>query len=278
MRILTIGVLFVFLLSPLLALFTELSLPSLWSLQGHPTLREALALSARSSLLSLSLSLSLGTPLAWWLAREAPRWLRTTLMAFLSLLVTLPPAVLGLALLLCFGRRGLFAPILEPLGLVLPFSESAVILAQFFVAIPLYLLVASAAFQSLDQRLIWSARGLGCAPRQLLWRVAIPSCLPALTPGAALSWARALGEFGATLLFAGRLSGVSETMPLAIYAALEEDERIAIAIAILLCGSAGLALIAAQFSTRIARISSAHFHPHRSPQEKQKGERDRRSV
>ena len=278
MRVFIISALFIFLLSPLLALLADLSLPSLWSLRGHPTLREALALSARSSLLSLSLSLSLGTPLAWWLAREAPRWVRIPLMALLSLLVALPPAVLGLALLLCFGRRGLFAPLLEPLGVVLPFSESAVVLAQFFVAVPLYLLVASAAFQSLDQKLIWSARGLGCAPRQLLWRVAIPSCLPALTAGAALSWARALGEFGATLLFAGRLSGVSETMPLAIYAALEEDERVAIAIALLLCGGAGVALLAAHFSTRITRISSAHFHPHRSPQAQQKGERDKRSV
>ena len=134
MRILIIGVLFIFLLSPLLALLFDVSLSSLWSLRGHPTLREALALSARSSLLSLTLTLTLGTPLAWWLAREAPQRLRTSLMALLSLLVTLPPAVLGLALLLCFGRRGLLAPILEPFGLVLPFSESAVVLAQFFGA------------------------------------------------------------------------------------------------------------------------------------------------
>ena len=277
MRVLAVGALLLFLLSPLFALLVELSPSSLWSLRSHPTLQEALALSARSSLLSLSLSLSLGTPLAWWLAREAPRWLRAPLMALLALVVTLPPAVLGLALLLCFGRRGLFAPILEPLGLMIPFSESAVVLAQFFVSVPLYLLVASAAFQSLDQRLLWSARGLGCAPRQLLWRVAIPACLPALAAGAALSWARALGEFGATLLFAGRLSGVSETMPLAIYAALEEDERVAIALAILLCGGAGMALIAAQLSARLLRSSRLRLSAHQPPRSQQKGEVNRRS-
>jgi molybdate transport system permease protein len=148
--------------------------------------------------------------------------------------MVMPPAVAGIALLLTFGRRGLLGGALEALGLGVSFTTAAVVMAQVFVAAPFYVGAAAAGFAALDRDLRVVARTLGASPARVFARVALPLARPALVTGAALAWARALGEFGATLMFAGNLSGRTQTLPLAIYAALESDLRAAQALALVL--------------------------------------------
>ncbi len=175
-----------------------------------------------------------GTPLAWAASRaERPAPWRI-LETIVELPVVLPPAVAGVALLLAFGRRGLLGPALAAAGIGLPFSRAAVVLAQTFVAAPFYVQAAIAAFRRLDPISSWSARTLGASRPRLLVTVAVPVSWPSLAGGAAMSWARALGEFGATLMFAGNMSGRTQTLPLAIYTALESDLRTAQSLSILL--------------------------------------------
>src|SRR6266700_1496339 len=152
--------------------------------------------------------------------------------------VVLPPAVAGVALLLAFGRRGLVGPALEAAGVGLPFTRAALVLAETFVAAPFYLQAAVQAFRRLDADLVLVARTLGASWPRLFATIAIPVAWPALAGGAAMSWARALGEFGATLMFAGNLSGRTQTLPLAIYTALESDLRAAQAIALVIVAMA----------------------------------------
>jgi molybdate transport system permease protein len=152
----------------------------------------------------------------------------------LDLPIVLPPAVAGLALLLTFGRRGLFGQLLETLGLSIPFTTVAVIMAETFVAAPFYIRSAQTGFTNVAHHLAESASDLGAGNWQVFRRVTLPLAGTALLAGAILSWARALGEFGATILFAGSFIGRTQTMPLAIYQALETDLSSAIAIGAIL--------------------------------------------
>jgi molybdate transport system permease protein len=152
----------------------------------------------------------------------------------IQLPIVVPPAVSGLALLLAFGRQGLLGPWLAGVGLSLPFTTAAVVLAEVFVSAPFYVQAAAAAFRRLDPALLMVARSLGAGPARTFFRVALPLSLPGLATGAALSWSRALGEFGATLMFAGNLTGRTQTLPLAIYTAMEIDLRPAKAMSVLL--------------------------------------------
>jgi molybdate transport system permease protein len=199
----------------------------------HPAAAPALLLSLETTAASLLLVLSLGTPLAWWLWRGRGR-LRSLVETMVALPVVIPPAVAGLALLLAFGRRGLLGPALERLGLTVSFSTTAVVLAQVFVAAPFYVQGATAAFRALDRQQLVVARTLGAGPFRIFWRLMLPLARPGLMAGAAMAWARALGEFGATLMFAGNMPGRTQTLPLAIYTALESDLRAAQALALLL--------------------------------------------
>jgi molybdate transport system permease protein len=151
--------------------------------------------------------------------------------------------VVGIALLHTFGRSGLFGSELAMLGIQIPFTTAAVVLAQVVVSAPFYVQAATAAFGRVDGDLLIVARTLGQSPAGAFFRVALPLALPGLIGGAALSWARALGEFGATLLFAGNLSGTTQTMPLAIYTALESDIRVALALALVLAGVSVVLLV-----------------------------------
>jgi molybdate transport system permease protein len=148
--------------------------------------------------------------------------------------IVVPPAVAGLALLLALGRRGLLGPLLEGLGIDIAFSTIAVILAQVFVAAPFYIQAATTAFAAIDENLLVVGRTLGASPPGVLFRIALPLARRGLVAGAALAWARALGEFGATLMFAGNLQGRTQTLPLAVYTALESDVRAAQALAVIL--------------------------------------------
>jgi molybdate transport system permease protein len=225
---------------------------------SDPLVVPALRLTLLTTTVSLLVILTCGTPLAWLIARrtslvqragEASRIWRL-LETLVELPVVLPPAVAGVALLLAFGRRGLLGPGLAAAGIGLPFTRAAVVVAQTFVAAPFYLQAAIAAFRRLDPDLLLVARTLGASPPRLLFTVAIPVSWASLAGGAAMSWARALGEFGATLMFAGNMSGRTQTLPLAIYTALESDLRTAQSLSILLVAIAFALLVAIRAGAR----------------------------
>jgi molybdate transport system permease protein len=194
---------------------------------------EALGLSLASTALAALLVVVLGTPLAYWLARRSGPLARAV-EALVTLPAVTPPAVAGVALLAAFGRGGLFGGALAELGIGLPFTPAAVVMAQLFVAAPFYVLPAAEAFREIDDDLLFTARSLGAGPLRVFGRIAVPLALPALLSALAVAWARALGEFGATLVFAGNLPGMTQTLPIAIYATMEGDLGPARAMAIVL--------------------------------------------
>lgn len=222
-----------FLLLPIVALVWTTSVADLLAGLRHPLVLPALRLSLLTTSVSLVLVVVPGTALAWLLVRREGRvsqWIETAV----QLPVVIPPAVGGLALLLAFGRRGLLGTSLAHFGVTIPFTTVAVILAEVFVSSPFFVLAATAAFRRLDPTLWIVARSLGASPARAFCRVALPAAAPSLVSGAAMSWARSLGEFGATLMFAGNLEGRTQTLPLAVYTALESDARAAQAISIVL--------------------------------------------
>lgn len=226
---------------PLIALITATSPAHLSAAIEHPMVWPALWLSLSTSSLSVIIVLALGTPLAWWLSRNSGR--RAGLVTLLvDLPIVLPPAVIGVALLLAFGRQGSVGGWLAQIGVELPFTRAAVVMAQVIVSAPFFIKAATVAFSKVDEDLLLVARSLGRGPRECFFRVALPIALPGVLTGVGLAWARALGEFGATLLFAGNLRGETQTMPLAIYSALESDLDVAQALALLLAAMATLVL------------------------------------
>jgi molybdate transport system permease protein len=200
---------------------------------GRPIVLEALRLSVLTSLAVLLLTLALGSPLALLLARRRFRGIGL-LDSLVDLPIVLPPAVAGLALLLTFGRRGLLGGPLGSVGIELPFTTAAVVLASLFVAAPFYVRAARSGFLAVPREFEEAARVEGASEWQVFRYVTVPVAAPALFGGAILSWARALGEFGATIMFAGQFIGRTQTMPLAIYAALESDLDAALAVSVLL--------------------------------------------
>lgn len=239
-----VGLLLVLVL-PIAALGLASSPGELWAALRHPLVPAALRLTAWTTTITLLVVIITGTPLAWMLARTRGPWARIIETA-VELPIVIPPAVVGIALLLVFGRQG----VLGGSGLALPFTPAAVVLAQVVVAAPFYVQSAAAGFRGVDDDLLLVARTLGASPRRVFFRVAVPLALPAIVNGAALCWARALGEFGATLLFAGSFPGRTQTMPLAIYAALETDVRVATAIALVLALLAFGTLLIARMARR----------------------------
>ena len=223
-----------FLALPLVGLLARTAAASqLWAALGRPIVFEALRLSLLTSVVTLLLALTLGSPLALLLARR--RWRGIGLLdSLVDLPIVLPPAVAGLALLLTFGRRGLLGGPLAGVGVELPFTTVAVVMASLFVAAPFYVRAARSGFLGVPRELEEAARVEGATEWQVFRFVSVPVAAPALFGGAVLCWARALGEFGATIMFAGQFLGRTQTMPLAIYAALESDVDAALALSVLL--------------------------------------------
>lgn len=193
----------------------------------------ALTLSLVTSSITTVIAVVLGTPLAYMLARSRSR-ARAWLELILDLPIVLPPSVAGLALLIAFGRNGLFGPALSVFGISLPFTGAAVVLAQTFVAAPLYVRSARIGFAHVQVELTEAAHVEGANAWQLFHEVMIPITGRVLASGAILTWTRALGEFGATILFAGNLEGVTQTMPMAIYLGFERNLNVAMALAVVL--------------------------------------------
>ena len=227
------GLLLVFLALPVLGLLAGTSWADFCAGLAHPLVWPALRLSLLTTLVSLVVTVVLGTPLSWTLAQAERRWARAA-ETLVQLPIVIPPAVAGIALLLAFGRRGIFAGWLYPAGWSVTFTTAAVVLAQIFVSAPFFVQAAVSAFRRIEPNLLIVARTLGASPWRVFLRVALPLASPGLAAGAILSWARALGEFGATLMFAGNLEGRTQTLPLAIYTALEADLRVAQSLSIVL--------------------------------------------
>ncbi|MFO7179717.1 MAG: ABC transporter permease [Pseudomonadota bacterium] len=227
------GVLVAFLAVPLVALFVTTTVVDFGAGLLHPLVWPALRLSLLTTFISLVLVVVFGTPLAWSLARASGR-ITHTLETLVQMPIVMPPAVAGVALLLAFGRRGLLAGWLYPEGVAVTFTTTAVVMAEVFVSAPFFVQAATSAFRRIDAKLLVVARTFGASPLRVFFRIGIPLAAPGLVAGAAMSWARALGEFGATLMFAGNLEGRTQTLPLAIYTALEADLRAAQALSIVL--------------------------------------------
>lgn len=231
-----------FLATPVVALARNLGWPELRAGLSDPLLIPALRVSAVTTTCSLLLVVTLGTLLAWRIARRPGRTAQA-LEAIAQIPAVVPPAVAGVGLLLAFGRRGLFGSALEALGAGVAFSTPAVVLAEAFVSAPFFVQAAVSAFRRIDEDALIVARTLGASPPGAFLRVGLPLALPGLAAGAAMSWARSVGEFGATLLFAGNLTGRTQTLPLAVYTAMESDVRSAQVLSLVLVAMAVLVLL-----------------------------------
>lgn len=218
---------------PLLALFTRAIGQDFLTYALSASALAALRLSVLTSALSIAISILAGTPLAYILAHWDFRG-KATLELMLDLPIVLPPSVAGLALLMAFGRLGIFGSWLTGLGVTLPFTTAAVVIAQTFVSAPLYVRSARTGFAEIDPQLQEAAYVEGATHWQMFREVMLPLAGRALLSGAILAWTRALGEFGATILFAGNLEGVTQTMPLAIYLGLERGLGVALALSVML--------------------------------------------
>lgn len=222
-----------FVLLPLIAMVTRVNWVEFVPLITSESSTDALLLSLRTSLSATALCIVLGVPMAIVLART-DFWGQKLLRSLVLLPLVLPPVVGGIALLFTFGRRGLLGQSFEAMGLTIAFSTTAVVLAQTFVALPFLVLSLEGALRTVGTRYEAIAATLGARPTTVLRRITLPLVLPAVISGAVLSFARALGEFGATLAFAGSLQGVTRTLPLEIYLQRETDPDAAVALSLVL--------------------------------------------
>ena len=220
---------------PLFGLLFRTPWSSLGALLASEELSTSLRLSLITSLSATALAVLLGLPLAWGLVRMRNGLLRRGMLALALLPMVLPPVVGGVALLLAFGRRGILGRILDSwFGVSLAFTTAGAVMAATFVALPFFVLAAQSGLRAVDPRFVEAARTLGVSGAGNLARVTLALARPALTAGAIVAWARALGEFGATVTFAGSLPGRTRTLPLAVYLALDSRPEAAIALSIVL--------------------------------------------
>ena len=243
------GLLILFLVLPVVALIWKAGgSAGFWNALRQPLVLDALRLTAITSAISLGCALLLGTPLAWVMARrDFPG--RQVVEIFIDLPLVLPPVVAGVALLMAFGREGLLGHELNVLGITLPFSTAAVVMAQLFVAVPFYVRGALLGFRLVPTDIEEAAAIDGASGWATFRHITLPLALPGIVSGAILCWARAVSEFGATLMFAGNISGRTQTMPLAIMTAMETNLNSALALAVLLVVAAALVLIVSRLFT-----------------------------
>jgi molybdate transport system permease protein len=221
-----------FLLLPVVAIFLRVPVGHLFAQLGDRVTRDALVVSLKTSAIAHACVLLVGTPTAYLLARRRFPG-RAVVLTLVELPLVLPPAVAGIGLLATFGRAGLLGDQLDALGVRIGYTQAAVVLAVAFIESPFYLRGAIAAFESVDPDLLAAARTLGAGPWRVFLRVALPLAGAGLGAASALALARGLGEFGATIIFAGSLQGVTQTLPLAIYAQFAQSFDVALAISAL---------------------------------------------
>lgn len=259
---LTTAIALAFLVLPVAAIFLRVPPGDLIGALGQDVTRDALLVSLETSAIAHAAVLLIGTPAAYLLARRRFRG-RGVVLSLIELPLVLPPAVAGIALFAAFGRAGVLGGELDALGVQIPFTKAAVVLAVAFVESPFYVRGAIAAFEAVDASLLDAARTLGAAPGRVFARVALPLAAGGLAAASALALARGLGEFGATIIFAGSLQGVTQTLPLAIYAEFEQDFDTALAISALFIILGALLLVALKLYPwfRFVSISRSRFEP-----------------
>jgi molybdate transport system permease protein len=238
-----------FLLLPIVAVFLRVPLGDLISALGSSAALDAIRVTAETNALAMVLILGFGTPAAYWIARRRGA-VRDVVVTLVELPLVLPPAVAGIGLLVAFGRAGLLGDTVDALGIDIAFTKVAVVLAVTFVASPFYLRTAVAAFEAVDQTLPAAARTLGAGEGRVFFRVMLPLAKGGLGAGAALAFARGLGEFGATIMFAGSLQGVTQTLSLAIYEQFDLDFDVALAISALLIVVSAVVLLSVKLMSR----------------------------
>jgi molybdate transport system permease protein len=232
-----------FLVIPLVAIFVDVPPGDLVASLDDATARDALRLSLVTSAIALTIIIVVGTPAAWFVATR--RWRgRSLVITLIELPLVVPPAVAGIGLLAALGPRGLLGGALDDAGVRLVLETSGVVVALTFVASPFYVRQAIAGFEAVDPALLDASRTLGASEARTFARIAVPVARGALGAGAALAWGRALGEFGATLMFAGSFRGVTQTAPLAIYERFATDFTGALALAAVLVALSGAILLA----------------------------------
>ncbi|MGF1471691.1 MAG: ABC transporter permease [Rubrobacteraceae bacterium] len=220
-----------------------------WRAMTSPVAVEALLLSVRTTAITMAILLVVGTPAAYMLSRAEFRGKRL-LDSLIDIPAVLPPSAAGIALLLAFGKLGLLGQYLQVFGVQLSFTTAAVVVAQLFVASHFYVRQASVGFGQVDREVEEAALVDGARRSKVFTSVTVPLAFPALVAGAVTAWARALGEFGATIILAGNLQGVTQTMPLAIYGALEQDLDAAVALSVLVLGFSFVVILTARVLTR----------------------------
>jgi molybdate transport system permease protein len=256
------GITLLFLLLPIVAIFARVPPGDLFSALGRGQATDALLISLETNLIALAVIVVAGTPTAWLIATRSGR-LRDVAVTLVELPLVLPPAVAGIGLLAAFGRVGLVGGHIHVIGTSLAFTKAAVVVAIVFVASPFFIRSAIAAFESLDPSMTQAARTLGAGPGRTFFRVVLPLAAGGLGAGAALAFARGIGEFGATLMFAGSLRGVTQTLPLAIYEAFDLDFDLALAISAELVAISAVVLLTTKlvFRWRSTSPSTTLFAP-----------------
>jgi molybdate transport system permease protein len=241
--VLAVALAVTFLTLPIVAIFWEVGLERLLDGLRSDVALDALRVTLKTNAIALALILGVGTPAAYFLAtRRFPG--RALVVTIIELPLVLPPAVAGIGLLAAFGRLGLLGGQLDALGITIGFTQAAVVFAITFVASPFYIRPAIAAFEGVDRAMLDASRTLGAGPAKTFWRVALPLAASGLGAGAVVAFARGLGEFGATIMFAGSLQGVTQTVSLAIYQEFDVNLDVALAISALLVVASGALLLA----------------------------------
>jgi molybdate transport system permease protein len=257
--LIVVAIVLAFLLFPIVALFTYQPLHDLINGFGTKVATDAIVVSLKTNAIAFALMVGFGTPFAYMLARARFRG-RSLVITLVELPLVMPPAVAGLALLVAFGRFGLLGHTLSALGIDLAFTQAAVVIAIVFVASPFYVRGGIAAFEAVDSTLIDVAGTLGAGPVRRMLRVAVPLAAGGLGAAAAVAFARGLGEFGATILFAGSFQGSTQTLPLAVYSLFDANLDQAIAIGVLLIIVSAAILLTSKLLVR-SWISSKSTSP-----------------
>lgn len=247
--ILLLALFLLFVTVPIASLFLRITPEAFFRSLAEPVVLDALALSLLTATVSTVIVILFGTPLSYINARVEYRG-KELVDTLTDLPIVLPPAVAGIALLMAFGRRGVVGEYLNAFGIQIAFTTFAVILAQVFVASPFYIRQARASFEAVDRIYEDAARTLGASRLRVLLRITVPIAWAGLVSGAILTFARALGEFGATIMFAGNYQGRTQTMPLAIYTTMQGNIYDAISLAILLVIISFAVILAVRFVTR----------------------------
>ncbi len=236
---------------PLVSLIIWTVYNEAWAAMASPAAMAALSLSIKTTAISMAIILSVGTPAAYVLSRVSFPGKRLV-DTLIDIPAVLPPAAAGIALLLAFGRAGLLGEHLEVLGITLSFTTAAVVMAELFVATHFYVRQASVGFSRVDRDVEEAAMVDGAGRFSVFVRVTVPLAFPALLAGAVTAWARALGEFGGTIIFAGNFQGVTQTIPLAIFAELERDFDAAVALSVLALSFSFVVILSVRYLTRKA--------------------------